>query len=189
MHGLAPDIFRAKLHQENLRLLESSHITPSQLRILDQVHGKEIIHIANTISQPLPPKADGMITNIPGIALGIHTADCCAIFLVDPSKKAIALLHSGRRGTELEIAQEGVLQLCQHYGSQPKDLIAVLSPCIHGCCYDLDFASQIECQLKNSGVSTIFRHPDCTACHVDHYYSYRKEKGVTGRMLAYLMIR
>jgi copper oxidase (laccase) domain-containing protein len=122
------------------------------------------------------------------MALGIYVADCCAIYLVDPVKRAIGLLHSGKKGTELGIAERAVETMAREYGSQPADLVAQLSPCIRPPQYEIDFAAEIVRQLHRAGVPQV---ADCganTAADLDRYYSYRMEKGRTGRLLALLML-
>jgi len=168
----------------------------SHLRLPEQVHGNyvEVVDDKETGSQIRNPhsaiaNADGLVTTSVNVPLGIHVADCCAVFLVETRHRAIGLLHSGRRGTEGNIVRQGIRELTTLSGGNPSDVVAVLSPCIHGCCYDVDFVAQIERQLRDEGVEEVWRHPDCTGCHMDRYYSYRKEKGRTGRMLAFAMIR
>ncbi len=184
---------REKLEEGQISLLQSVGISSRQLHLAEQVHGAEVviaIHDSEeSPSNPPVPVADGLVTALPGLALGIHVADCCAVYLVETRRRAIALLHSGRRGTEAVIARNGVRRLARVCGGNPADMAAVLSPCIHACCYDTDFVGQIERQLAGEGVGEIWRHPDCTGCHPERYYSYRKEKGDTGRMLAFMMIR
>jgi polyphenol oxidase len=129
---------------------------------------------------------DGLITNQPGIALGIHVADCCAIYIVDPKTPAIGLVHSGKKGTELAVAAKAI-ELMQHrFGSIPSDMIVELSPCIRPPHYEIDFAAEIVKQCRAAGVRNIHDAGVCTACDVERYYSYRFEKGKTGRMLALL---
>ena len=72
----------------------------------------------------------------------------------------------------------------EEFGSNPANLIVQLSPCIRPPHYEIDFAADIVEQCRAQGVKQI--HDSCTACHLDLYYSYRAEKGKTGRMLALL---
>ena len=185
-----------RLEVKYREILKTQSIQWNQLHLVEQVHGNQVVSI--TKSNPIKrlsaapkttPVSDGLVTNIPDVPLGIYVADCCAVFLVEPRQRAIALLHSGRKGTEAQIAREGVHWLKEITQSDPSHILAALSPCIHPCCYDVDFVTAIEHQLKSEGVLQIWRHPDCTGCHLDRYYSYRKEKGITGRMLAFMMIR
>jgi copper oxidase (laccase) domain-containing protein len=153
----------------------------------EQVHGNRVAWV--TLKPQLPePEADGLATNVPGLPIGVYVADCCAVFLADSRRRAIALLHSGLRGTEQNIVREGVRALVKENASDPSDLTALLSPCIRGCCYRAEIGDAIAAQLQTEGVGNIVRHDRCTACNNEEYYSYNKEKGRTGRMLAALMI-
>ena len=131
---------------------------------------------------------DGIITNQREVALGIHVADCCAVYIVDPKKPAIGLVHSGKKGTELGVVTNAIAQMKAHFGSNPADLVVQLSPCIRPPHYEVDFAAEIIGQCRAQGVKQIHDSGICTACHPDLYYSYRAEKGKTGRMLALLAL-
>lgn len=195
--GVAVDVERheaiARLRPHHDQVLSSScKIDSPFFAGAEQVHGSRIAVVKPGSSSPnslVSSGVDGLLTAAPGLPLGIYVADCCAIYLVEPARRIIGILHSGKKGTELGIATEGVGKMVSDFGAEPGNIVAVLSPCIRGCCYDLDFAVDIENQLKNAGVKNISGAPECTSCHLDRYYSYRKEKGKTGRMLAFLMIR
>ena len=152
-----------------------------------QVHGDKIAVIDRPVESDKEFKGcDGLITHQQKVALGIHVADCGAVYIVDPKTPAIGLVHSGKKGTELAIAAKAIEQMRQHFGSNPADLIVELSPCIRPPHYEIDFAVQIVNQCRAAGVDKIHDAGICTACDVERYYSYRLEKGKTGRMLALL---
>ena len=130
------------------------------------------------------PGCDGIITNQRGVALGIYVADCCAVYIVDPKTPAIGLVHSGRKGTELGVVPNAIMQMIDRFGSNPANMIAQLSPCVRPPHYEVDFATEIVRQCRALGVKEIYDSGVCTACDIDRYYSYRAEKGKTGRMLA-----
>ena len=132
------------------------------------------------------PGYDGLITNQRGIALGIYVADCCVVYIVDPKTPAIALVHSGRKGTELGVVTNAITEMRKRFGSNSADLIVQLSPCIRPPHYELDFAAKIIRQCRALEVQHIHDSGICTACNLGRYYSYRAEKGKTGRMLAVL---
>jgi len=152
-----------------------------------QIHGDKIA----TVDQPVARDkefagCDGLITNQKRIALGIHVADCCAIYIVDPKMPAIGLVHSGKKGTERAIVSKAIQQMREHFRSDPAELIVQLSPCIRPPHYEIDFAAKIIEQCRAAGAKNIHDPGVCTACDTDRYYSYRAEKGKTGRMLALL---
>jgi YfiH family protein len=150
-----------------------------------QVHGNKVA----VVDAPLKtdkefPGRDGIITNQRGVTLGVYVADCCAVYIVDPKTPAIGLVHSGRKGTELGVVTNALNQMIERFGSNPAEMIVQLSPCIRPPHYEVDFAAEIVRQCRALGVKQIHDSGVCTACNLDHYYSYRAEKGKTGRMLA-----
>ena len=153
-----------------------------------QVHGNKIavldeVEPARLLGREFPA-CDGIITNQPGVALGIYVADCCAVYIVDPKTPALGLAHSGRKGTELGVVTNAIRQMVERFDSDPANMIVQLSPCIRPPHYEVDFAAEITRQCRALGVQEIHDPGICTACNLDRYYSYRAEKGKTGRMLA-----
>jgi copper oxidase (laccase) domain-containing protein len=156
----------------------------------EQIHGNKVEIVDTPVeSDKHFAGCDGFITTQPRIALGIHVADCCAVYIVDPKTPAVGLVHSGRRGTELGVVTNAIKQMIERFGSNPPELIVQLSPCIRPPHYEIDFAAEILEQCRAKGVLEIHDSGICTACHTDLYYSYRAEKGRTGRMLALLGLR
>jgi purine-nucleoside/S-methyl-5'-thioadenosine phosphorylase / adenosine deaminase len=155
-----------------------------------QVHGKRIGVVGQAIAlDQCFESCDGLITNQRGVCLGIYVADCGAVFIADPIQHVIGLVHSGKKGTELGIVSSAINTLGEHFGSRPADLVVQLSPCIRPPCYETDFAGEIVRQCRDMGVTSVHDCGVCTACDLDRYYSYRAEKGRTGRMLAFLALR
>ncbi|MBV9464067.1 MAG: laccase domain-containing protein [Verrucomicrobiae bacterium] len=181
-----PEVLKA-LRQRHTAELETLGIPHREMASAEQVHGNGVRWLDSKPSLP-SPDVDGLATRTPGLPLGIYVADCCAVYLVDTDNRAIALLHSGLKGTRANISKEGVSTLREHAQSDPGSILAVLSPCIRGCCYREEFANAIVDQLRAEGIHQIARHDECTACDEESYYSYHREKGKTGRMLAALMI-
>src|SRR5436305_7457484 len=159
-----------------------------------QIHGNKIAILERAVTSAVLsgvggrkfPGCDGIITNQRGVALGIYVADCCAVYIVDPKTPAIGLVHSGRKGTELGVVTNAIRQMIDRFGSNPANMIVQLSPCIRPPHYEVDFAAEIVRQCRDAGISEIFDRGTCTACDLERYYSYRAEKGRTGRMLALL---
>lgn len=153
----------------------------------EQVHGREVAVVDAGTAQPVPG-VDGLITASPGVCLGVYVADCCAVFLVDPERRVIALLHSGRKGSELGITGAAIGRMRAEFGCDPARMIVQLSPCIRPPNYETDFAALILAECRAAGVRQVFDPATCTAAHPDRYYSYRAERGKTGRMLALLAL-
>jgi copper oxidase (laccase) domain-containing protein len=155
-----------------------------------QVHGARIgVVDQETARDQCFDGCDGLITNQRHVGLGIYVADCCSVFIVDPSAGAIGLVHSGKKGTELGIAADAIRSMTEYFGSRPADLVVQLSPCIRPPHYEIDFAAEIARQCRDLGVAAVHDCGVCTACDLNRYYSYRAEKGRTGRMLAFLALR
>jgi copper oxidase (laccase) domain-containing protein len=155
--------------------------------LAEQVHGNSVAAVTAD-SAPKSPRVDALITRDPQVLLGIYVADCCAVFLVDSRRSAIGLVHSGKKGTESNIVGAVIQKMAMEYGTEPADLVAQLSPCIRPPFYEVDFAENIAQNLRRSGVRQVFDSGENTAADLERYYSYRMEKGRTGRMLALLGI-
>lgn len=155
----------------------------------EQTHGGDIAVITSR-SPRWTPGVDGLMTNQPGLMLGIHTADCAPVYLVDPVHRAVALLHSGRKSTEAGITPRGIRMMAEIYGTHPADLILQIGPCIRPPLFEVDIAAMIARDALAAGVSSAQVHDcgTCTGAAVDRYYSYRVEKGKTGRLLALLAL-
>jgi polyphenol oxidase len=192
-----PDIDISHDKAEALKRLEAAHCEiRNQIGVGDwplltaqQIHGNKIAAVDScsdgSVSSEFPG-CDGIITNQRRVVLGVYVADCCAVYIVDPKTPAIGLVHSGRKGTELRIVTNAVQQMADCFGSDPESMIVQLSPCVRPPHYEVDFAAEIVRQCRESGVKTIHDAGLSTACHLGRYYSYRAEKGKTGRMLALL---
>lgn len=154
-----------------------------------QVHGNRIAVVTAASEHGCLATCDGVVTNQRNICLGIYVADCCAVYLVDPVRNAIALVHSGRKGTALGVVPNAIESMREKFGTDPADVIVQLSPCIRPPHYEVDFAAEIVEQCRGAGVRDINDSGQCTACDTSRYYSYRAEKGRTGRMLALLALR
>ena len=190
--------------------IELSHDKAAVLENLDKVHrqARQILGLGNrkfvTVRQVHGDRiakvdfvpatdhcfegCDGLITNQRDICLGVYVADCCAVYLVDRNSRAIGLVHSGKKGTALGIVRSAIESMRQGFGIESGDLIVQLSPCIRPPHYEIDFAADIVRQCRDAGIEEIFDSGVCTACDLEHYYSYRAEKGRTGRMLALLAL-
>lgn len=174
-------------HQQILREIGLADIP---LLTAEQVHGDKILEVDASVRSVAPFAGyDGFITNQRDVLLGIHVADCCAVYIVDPQTPAIGLVHSGKKGTELGIARKAIDLMTEKFGSDPANMVVQLSPCIRPPHYEIDFAAEVVRQCRSAGVKQVHDTGACTACDVGRYYSYRLEKGKTGRMLALLGLK
>jgi hypothetical protein len=122
---------------------------------LRQIHS-DIIHFVDS-----PPAAqlagDGLITATPGMVLGIQTADCLPVMLVDPKRRAVGAFHAGWRGTLKRIVEKGVGEMHRYFGSQPSDLKAAIGPGIHSCCYGVGAEVREKFHSQFSYAAKLFR--------------------------------
>ena len=184
-----------------------------RLILLTQMQKDGILILKEPIEiMPSLLEYDAMMTNTPNIFLGIQTADCIPILVVDQKRKVIAAIHAGRQGTALRITKKVLKKMREEFGSSPEDWIVALGPSIGQCCYEIDdkvfqpewepFATflgggkmrislpQINiAQMKEEGMKEeqIFWIDLCTCCHTDLFFSYRKENR-TGRQLSFIGI-
>jgi YfiH family protein len=114
---------------------------------LRQIHS-DLIHCVNDLPKE-PLVGDGLITRMPGILLGIQTADCLPVILVDTKQRAVGVFHAGWRGTVKRIVEKGVGEMRQWFGTLPKNVKAAIGPGIHACCYDVgpEVRQQFESQF------------------------------------------
>ena len=143
-------------------------------------------------------EGDGLITNVPGVLLGVGTADCVPVLVVDVQKRAVGAFHAGWRGTVARIVEHGVARMIAEFGSRPEDIVAAVGPAIGACCYTVgeevrgEFGRQFRYaeklfsgkdwdirlnlweanrrQLMDAGVDSerISVIGECTACSRDH---------------------
>lgn len=118
---------------------------------LRQVHS-DVIHVVNS-TKPGSLTGDGMITRLPGVALGILTADCLPVLLVDKKTRAVGAFHAGWRGTFQRIVEKGVGAMRREFGSRPQDILAAIGPGIQKCCYEVadEFLGKFEAQFNYAG--------------------------------------
>ena len=125
---------------QNLEMVKDSFGIPDgRLILMRQVHGDRIHLIEKDDPLPEePPECDGLITDRPGVALGIRTADCVPLLFVDLACRVIGVAHAGWRGTALGIAARMVATFKDRFSSRPEDIRVGIGPAIGLCCYEVD---------------------------------------------------
>jgi YfiH family protein len=101
-------------------------------------------------------RGDALMTRLPGLLLGIQTADCVPVLLADTRTRAVAAFHAGWRGTLARIVERGVGTMRLHYGSRPKDLIAAIGPAIGACCFAVGEEVRFEFESQFAYAPTLF---------------------------------
>lgn len=166
---------------------------------------------------PLPP-CDGIITDDPTVTLVTSHADCGAYFFYDPVHRAIGMAHAGWKGTLLRIGAEMARRMAEEFDTDPSDIIAATGPCICRDCFevDADLGEKFQSEFGYPGISRPGRQgkayvdlelaaavqfveagirPEsitlmnaCTYENRQHFFSHRRDKGITGSMAAYIKL-
>jgi YfiH family protein len=170
-----------------------------------QVHGDEIITVTDRETQTKPLHGDSIMTDRAGMLLTIFTADCLPVIMIDPNRRAVAIVHAGWRGSLLKITAKTILAMTKTYGSNPNDLLVGLGHHIGPCCFEVgrevwepiekeaeyrevvthkagdsgwvDLSRMNSIQLMAAGVlhEHIATLNDCTACDPARFHSYRRD--------------
>ncbi len=178
---------------------------------LNQVHSATVHDMTDTWASNEPRTGDAAITAVRGALLAIQTADCVPILMADRRGQLAAAVHAGWRGTAGHIAQRTVEAIQEKYGIAPSDLVAAIGPHNAVCCYEVgeDVVNAVQDaesftfrpewnkphfnqalanrkQLLAAGIpeEQIAVSTLCTQCRADLFYSYRRDRSRTGRMLS-----
>jgi len=201
------------------RFLDGIGIDYRRLVCCQQVHADNINYIKEEYCgrgalsrEDSLPQTDGMLTDKPDVALAVFTADCLPVFLYDPRRPAIGLVHAGWRGTRLGIASKAVSMMRDRFDSRPLDLRAGFGPAIRKCCYEVggEFGGFFDCglspsnnryyldliglnrkQLLEAGLrqENISDCGICSSCSNREFFSFRREGDSCGRMISVAMLK
>src|SRR6185437_6972650 len=115
------------------------------LMTLRQIHSNLVrVATGSDVARDRPWKADGVITNEPGVLIGIQTADCIPVLVADRKRRVVGAFHAGWRGTVKRIVQTGIGRMRLEFGSRPQDIVAAIGPGIGPCCYAIGEEVQSE---------------------------------------------
>ena len=154
----------------------------------EQTHGAGVAAVSSGQAGRMIPSVDALITREKNLSLVVRVADCGPVWIHCGKTGAIGLVHSGRKGTEAGVVPATIRTMKEEFGSEPQEMLALLGPCIRPPYYDVDFASEILRQLKREKVGKVVDSGLCTAADLKKFYSYRAEKGQTGRHFAVLSL-
>lgn len=164
------------------------------------------------------PECDGLVTNEPGLALVVFTADCTPILLWDPVTGAVGAAHAGWKGTAADIAGKIVQAMVDAFGCDPQNIRAAIGPNIGACCFETDtdvpeaiittFGEDAKAHIRTAdskyyvnlkeinalalhrrGVMNIEISQDCTMCNPERYWSHRYTKGNRGSQGAIIVCK
>lgn len=157
------------------RLSVALGIDRSALYYPHQVHGHEVLVIDETFCA-LPHSdqltaldgVDAIITNVPGIAIAVTTADCVPIILYDATHRAVAAVHAGWRGTAQAIVRHTIQAMQERYGTRPADICAGIAPCIGIDAYEV--GDEVINEMRSGGIDVdniSIRNQSTGKMHID----------------------
>src|SRR5581483_5637415 len=136
-----------------------------KLITLRQIHS-DIIHVVEDAPSDVLT-GDGLVTNTTGLLLGIQTADCLPVLVVDSKRRVVGAFHAGWRGTVARIVEKGVGEMRRQFGSLPRDLRAAIGPSIRRCCYSIGPEVRSEFESQFTYADDLFEEVfDSDAIHV-----------------------
>jgi copper oxidase (laccase) domain-containing protein len=165
------------------QILEEAGL-PKDYGIGEQTHGVGVTVVNQGGDGKVIPAVDALITRQKNLSLVIRVADCGPVWIHCEKTGAIGLVHSGRKGTEAGVVGATIRRMREEFGSEPSSMMALLGPCIRPPHYDVNFAGEILRQLEREKVGKVVDSGLCTASDLTKFYSYRAEKGQTGRHFA-----
>lgn len=209
---------------ENYRILANAiGFAPDNLVLTHQTHTDIVLRVGKAehgagLTRPPLPECDALITNEPGTALVVHTADCTPILFYDPVTGAVGAAHGGWRGTAADIAGKTVAAMVKEFGCRRSDICAAIGPNIAQCCFetDGDVPAAMEAALgeaakpyirptgakfhvdlkginaaflRRAGVTKIEISPLCTACREDLFWSHRRVGNLRGSQGAIIVCK
>lgn len=188
---------------------------PERLVFGEQVHGAGVAIVGEgNLGRAPVPRVDALVTGTQGVWLAGLSADCPMVFLADPVRRAVGLVHSGWRSTVLGASRAAVEAMQASFGSRPGDLVAAVSPSIGPCCFEVreDFVAQampafrgreelllrreghttfdlweaLRLQLLDAGLvdANVEVARLCTRCLGDRFFSHRREGALGGRCMS-----
>ena len=196
------------------RLAQAVGFSPEKLVLANQTHS-DIVRVVTdrdcvgSLSHRDYPECDGLVTNTPGVALMVFSADCTPILLHDPVTRAVGAVHAGWRGTASGIVKNAVEMMVSAFGCRAENICAAIGPNIGVCCFEtdadvpeamisalgeeakpfihpkeekfyLDLKRINALWLYRSGIRDITISKHCTACSSDLFWSHRVTKGKRG---------
>jgi YfiH family protein len=185
-----------------------------ELISLTQVHSDVSLYADGSLAGRIG-EGDALLTDAPGALVGVRTADCVPILIADDSKRKVAAVHAGWRGTAQAIAAKTVGAMAARFGSHARNLQAAIGPAIGACCYEvgpevasqfwdlfpgiagpaerthLDLPEANRRQLLSAGVppDRIYLCGLCTACLAEEFFSWRRDRVKHERMVSAIGIR
>ena len=209
--GANPAVNKAK----RKAFINKEGLNEADMVLVDIVHSNKVVMVGEKDKGRTMPKCDGLITNVPGMILGVTAADCVPVYFLDKTNGVVGLAHAGWRGVQSGIAGEMIKLFKSEYGCLVENIEVEIGPHILDCHFEVkddlvkNFSTYPECfreaegvkylrlgriikkQLLASGLKeeNIKEATECTFCEKEKYFSYRRDKPEEiEAMLAYIVI-
>jgi YfiH family protein len=178
-------------------------VAADRLLTCRQIHSAAIVTVEKPWCREEAPSADGMVSAVPGLALGVLTADCAPVLLHDPVARVVGAAHAGWRGALRGVIEETIARM-EAIGADRRRVRAGIGPCIGRASYEVgpefpqpmvaedraaeayfapapraghfmfDLAGYVEHRLASAGVSLMQRAPYDTLADEARFFSYRR---------------
>lgn len=201
--GQGSDDYRPHVEANRASAMASLGLDADALTTMHQIHGADVVMVTAPPGDDPPAKADAMVTDRPGIALGVLTADCAPVLLADADAGVIAVCHAGWRGAHKGVIGATMAAMRQ-LGANPARIAAAIGPCIGFASYEVDadfakgfldldrdfnryfaagrrtgkrrfdLAGLVEHQIRQHSVTRIGRIAADTLADPERFFSYRR---------------
>ena len=201
--------------EESLSISDfSKQVGFERIKTLNQIHSSDIVYLNDISKYENSYKADAIISDLKGYGVGVYTADCVPILVVDVYNGYFGVIHAGWKGTLARITEKVSNYFINELNCKSDSLIVVIGPCIEGSCYEIgedvaeQFISSLDDshsyltkkegtkynldlrkanirQLNSRGITRIETVDICTKCNLN-YPSYRRDGNNAGRMLSFI---
>jgi purine-nucleoside/S-methyl-5'-thioadenosine phosphorylase / adenosine deaminase len=193
----------AHVAENRARMAAAVGVTPERLLTVYQIHSPDVVVAARPWRQETRPRADAIVTRVPGLAIGVSTADCGPILLADPEARVIGAVHAGWRGALAGVAEAAIAGM-EELGAERSRIVAVLGPMIRQPNYEVggdliesflaadpgnarffapaarerhglfDLAGYIAARLAHAGIGRVEDLGLCTYAEPERFFSYRR---------------
>ncbi len=192
----------ARVAENRRRAMARFGLAAGALTTARQVHGRTVVHVERPLLPGPAPEADGLVTNVPGMAIGVLTADCAPVLLVEPEAGVVGAIHAGWRGAAQGVV-EAVVGEMEGLGAVPSRVCAVIGPCIGARSYEVglefpapflaqdpafarffteasggrfrfDLAAYVEARLEGLAIRSVERIQADTYLDQERFFSYRR---------------
>ncbi|MDO8288715.1 MAG: peptidoglycan editing factor PgeF [Parvibaculum sp.] len=201
--GLGSDDDKGAVSENRTRVASAMGVSATHLLTVHQIHSPDVVHVTDTWTPETAPKADAMVTDRTGIALGVLAADCTPVLFADTQKKIIGAAHAGWKGAFTGVL-EATIDAMVKLGATRANIVAAIGPCISRNAYEVgpefrdrfldasadnaqwftpsaredhfmfDLTAYAAARLETAGIGTVTRLNTCTYADESKFFSYRR---------------